>query len=168
MTSINIVTKTVGDLLIQHGNGIPDHEAPKGSIYTDNNTAVRYHNVDGSTNWTYNTLIKGVITPPQITSDQNNYNPVGIAPFVLMRLSVDTERIITGINSTGFGDGDLLFLSNISTGNSEKIKLLNDSALSIASNRFLMNGNDSKVDPQTITTLIRDVTSDKFRLLIEK
>lgn len=33
------------------GNGTPDHTAPIGSVYTDLDTGLMYHNVDGGTTW---------------------------------------------------------------------------------------------------------------------
>lgn len=51
MATTNLISKTLGDILIQTGNGIPDHTAPKGSVYTDQDTGVRYINLDSSTTW---------------------------------------------------------------------------------------------------------------------
>ena len=42
---------TSGDFLIQIGNGVPTHEAPKGSKYTDLDTGKTYENLAGATVW---------------------------------------------------------------------------------------------------------------------
>lgn len=39
----------------------------------------------------------GVISPAQITSDQNNYNPSGVSTAAIIRLNLDAARTITGL-----------------------------------------------------------------------
>lgn len=46
-----ITTLTAGYLFIQAGHGIPNHVAPKGSQFTDIDTAILYFNKDGSSDW---------------------------------------------------------------------------------------------------------------------
>lgn len=85
------------------------------------------------------TLGGGVISPPQITGNVNNYEPNdAVAPTNLLgryslvwKLSTDTERNITGI-AGGF-DGKLLILLNEGDHN---IILKHASASSIAANRI--------------------------------
>ena len=46
-----ITTLTAGYLFIQAGHGIPNHVAPKGSQFTDIDTAILYFNKDGLSDW---------------------------------------------------------------------------------------------------------------------
>ena len=51
MASSNIKSVSVGLILIQSGNGTPNHISTKGSIYIDLNTANEYINKDGVSTW---------------------------------------------------------------------------------------------------------------------
>jgi hypothetical protein len=51
MATTNLISKSLGDTLVQTGNGTPDHTSPIGSLYTDQNTGTLYKNNDGSTAW---------------------------------------------------------------------------------------------------------------------
>jgi hypothetical protein len=51
MATTNLISKSLGDILTESGNGSPDHVSPKGSIYTDKNSAKIYQNIDGGTTW---------------------------------------------------------------------------------------------------------------------
>ena len=39
----------------------------------------------------------GVISPPQITANQNDYNPTGVATASVLQLSSDASRTVTGL-----------------------------------------------------------------------
>lgn len=47
MATTNLISKSLGNTLLQSGNGIPDHTAPDGSLYTDITNAELYVNVGG-------------------------------------------------------------------------------------------------------------------------
>ena len=49
-----ITTLTAGYILIQAGHGIPNHAAPKGSQFTDVDTATLYFNKNGLSDWEVN------------------------------------------------------------------------------------------------------------------
>ena len=51
MATTNLISKSLGDILIESGNGSPDHTSPKGSIYSDKDSGSVYKNTDGSTAW---------------------------------------------------------------------------------------------------------------------
>lgn len=51
MATTNLVSKTLGGILQQTGNGTPDHTSPIGSQYTDQDTGSFYINTDGATAW---------------------------------------------------------------------------------------------------------------------
>lgn len=73
----------------------------------------------------------GDITPSQITSDQNDYNPTGLSTASILRLSSDAARALTGLQ--GGSDGRVLHIYNVGSFN---ITLTNASASSSAANRF--------------------------------
>lgn len=49
MATSNLSSKSLGDILLQSGNGTPNHSSPKGSLYTDQDTATLYINTSGTT-----------------------------------------------------------------------------------------------------------------------
>jgi len=51
MASILMYSAQVGGVFIQSGRGIPSHISPKGSEYTDIDTAIIYENIDGIAKW---------------------------------------------------------------------------------------------------------------------
>ena len=51
MATTNLISKSLGDILLESGNGSPDHTSPKGSIYSDKDTGIVYKNNDGGTVW---------------------------------------------------------------------------------------------------------------------
>jgi len=52
MPTSNLRSKTLGDILIQSGQGTPDHIASKGSFYTNETTGIIHSNLDGISGWT--------------------------------------------------------------------------------------------------------------------
>lgn len=80
-------------------------------------------------------VLSGVISPPQITSDQNNYNPAGLASANVVRLSTDGIRTITGLAAQSAGT--VLLLCNAGA---FEIQFANESASSTAANRFATGG----------------------------
>lgn len=53
-----------------------------------------------------------VLTPSQIVADQNNYNPPGVDDAIVLRLSSDAARTITGLRTDKI-KGRWLLLSNV-------------------------------------------------------
>lgn len=51
MATTNLKSKTLGLVLVQSGDGTPDHTAPRGSYYTNKTTGTTFINTDGSTGW---------------------------------------------------------------------------------------------------------------------
>jgi len=51
MATTNLISKSLGDILTESGNGTPDHTSPLGSLYTDKDTGKLWRNTDGTTNW---------------------------------------------------------------------------------------------------------------------
>lgn len=99
------------------------------------------------------------ITPPQITADQNNYNP-GTAP--VWRLSSDAARNITGIAAPSPEMPRWLFLVNVGAFN---IVLKNQDVASQAANRIITGtGADLTIGPDARATLWYDPDSDRWRV----
>jgi hypothetical protein len=60
MATSNLISKSLGSVLTQSGNGSPNHIAVKGTIYVDQTTSILYVNVDNSTSWVeYNKVSYG-------------------------------------------------------------------------------------------------------------
>lgn len=51
MATTNLISKSLGDILTESGNGTPDHISPKGSLYTNKDSGYLYQNRDGNTQW---------------------------------------------------------------------------------------------------------------------
>jgi hypothetical protein len=51
MATTNLISKSLGDLLTESGNGTPDHTSPMGSLYTDKDTGNVWRNTDAGTTW---------------------------------------------------------------------------------------------------------------------
>lgn len=78
-----------------------------------------------------------IINPAQITATQNNYNPSGWASAVVVRLSSDATRSITGFAAPEDGDGVFRLLVN---SGGQTITLEHSDAGSDADNRILGPG----------------------------
>lgn len=92
--------------------------------------------------------LTGDITPPQITSDQNNYNPSGLSTASVLRLDANPAVNITGL--AGGDDGRIIVIINVGT---FTITLKDNSTLSLAQNRFKLNG-DIVISPGEGVVLI--------------
>jgi hypothetical protein len=103
--------------------------------------------------------ITGVVSPAQITADQNNYSPSGLGTSNVLRLSSDAARSITGVNA-GAG-GALLTIVNVGLFG---ITLVNDSGSSSASNRFAL-GSDLTIPAGRGTHIWYDAISSRWRTI---
>lgn len=112
------------------------------------------------TNITEDLALTGDISPAQITADQNDYNPTGLATASVIRLSGDSSfRTITGL--AGGADGRVVMLHNIS---SNSILLANQNTASTAANRFDLGGMNLPLLGGNLITLQYDSTSSRWRL----
>jgi hypothetical protein len=80
--------------------------------------------------------LSGDISPSQITANQNDYNPSGLANASVLRLSSDASRNITGLH--GGSDGRIIVLQNIG-GNDLVVQ--SEHTGSSAANRFALAAN---------------------------
>lgn len=79
--------------------------------------------------------LAGVIAPAQITSNQNDYNPAGLASASVLQIASDAARSVSGL--AGGAEGRIVALINIG---SQPVTLLDDNTASVSSNRFLLGG----------------------------
>ena len=117
--------------------------------------------VDGGAGYTLGADIyfSGDISPAQITSNQNDYAPTGLATASTLRLSTDASRDITGL--TGGADGRIIIIANIG---SYPIVLINSSVSSSAANRFLLFS-DTTINSNQDVIMQYDSTSSRWRLI---
>jgi hypothetical protein len=101
---------------------------------------------------------RGDVTPAQLTADQNDYNPTGLADAVVLRLDTNAQRTITGL--AGGADGRVLVLVNVGAQN---LILADESASSTAANRFALDA-ALTVWPDTAVHLLYDATVSRWRV----
>ncbi len=80
-------------------------------------------------------MLTGVISPSQITSNQNDYAPTGFSAALTLRLSSDASRNITGL--AGGAEGRAVIIHNVGV---QGIVLTDQDSASTAANRFLLGG----------------------------
>ena len=97
----------------------------------------------------------GVISPAQITANQNDYAPTGLATAAVIRVSSDAVRRITGLDSTGLSAGPLRTIVNVG---SHPIVLSNADTGSATNNRFNLGSHDVVLAPDQAITLWLDVS----------
>jgi hypothetical protein len=51
MATTNLISKSLGDILTESGNGTPDHTSPLGSLYVDKDTGKLWRNIDSGSSW---------------------------------------------------------------------------------------------------------------------
>lgn len=106
MATTNLISKSLGDILTESGNGTPDHISPRGSLYVDKDSGLLYQNTDGSTTWmalatiayghgyyqdnTTQTTIGTINTWTAVGNNLTEGNSVGFSA------STDTLVLITG------------------------------------------------------------------------
>lgn len=104
-------------------------------------------------------IVSGVISPSQITAQQDNYSPTGLSTASVLRLTSDASRDITGI---ALGQaGKVLLIHNIGVQN---IVLKDESASSTAANRFALVG-DITLTGDESTLIQYDAVSSRWRAL---
>lgn len=103
--------------------------------------------------------LPGDITPAQITANQNNYNPTGLADASVVRASTDASRNITGL--AGGEDGRIIMFYNVG---SQDIVFKNEDSNSTAANRFLFGADFTLTQDKTLT-IQYDATVSRWRIL---
>lgn len=109
----------------------------------------------------------GHLAAPQLTANQNNYNPTGQGAVLVLRLTSDADRSVTGIvpttsTMTTTPEGRFLFVYNVNS-SAATITLVNSSASSTAANRFQV-GADIVLTANGPGTLLQyDDTAHRWR-----
>jgi len=116
-----------------------------------------YEAIDGPTLVT--ALFANVISPTQITSNQNDYNPTSLSTATAVRISTDASRDVTGLQ--GGAAGRVLLLINAGSFNAV---LKAESASSSAANRFALTY-DLTLLPGWMALLWYDSTSSRWRMV---
>ena len=102
--------------------------------------------------------LNAAISPAQITSNQNDYNPSGILTANTLRLSTDASRNITGLSNAG-DQGRWMIIHNVG---SNSIILKDEDAGSLATNRFAL-ASDIILQADQVTQLWYDGTNSRWR-----
>lgn len=103
-------------------------------------------------------VVKGTLSPAQITANQNNYAPTNFADAFHLRLSVNADRDMTGL--AGGGDGRIIIVTNISA--LGILTLKNEDAASTAANRFSFPTANIPIKQNESLILRYDVTSSRW------
>jgi hypothetical protein len=144
-----------GDLLTHNGSTtVRKAVGANGTVLTADSATS-----DGLRWGTVAALTQVVLTPPQLTADQNDYNP-GTAN--VYRLSSDAHRVITGM--VAGTDGEVRYLLNVGT---QDIELSNENVLSAAANRFIVAGPSSlmTLGVSDWTIALYDTITARWRVL---
>lgn len=108
-------------------------------------------------------LLTGVITPSQITGDQNDYAPTGHATAFVLRLSSDALRNLTGL--AGGAAGRAVWLQNVGA---QTVVLVHESGSSTAANRFSLGGSNVQVRAGNSMLLRYDGTLSRWVALYQR
>ncbi len=104
--------------------------------------------------------LSGDISPAQITANQNDYNPTGLADAAVLRLSTDASRNITSI--AGGADGRVLLIHNVGAFNI--VLKDDDGATGTAGNRFALS-TDITLLPDQSALIQYDSTTSRWRMV---
>ena len=104
----------------------------------------------------------GIITPPSLAANQNDYNPAGLAGASVLRQDISTAVTITGLAAQPAGT--LLCFQNVSVA-FEPITISNESGLSVVANRFNLPGGAAWYIPfRGAITFIYDGTLSRWMI----
>jgi hypothetical protein len=130
--------------------------SPDGSAWID---ALTLNKTTGAAKLNSALLLTGDISPSQITADQHDYNPAGLAQAAVLRLSTDASRNVTGL--AGGADGRIAAIVNAGT---NAIVLKDANTGSSAANRFSF-GADVTLAAKQCAVLWYDATDSRWKLL---
>lgn len=124
-------------------------------------------NTVGGGAWTTTSV---VLRPATLTGNVNDWAPSGITPGALIYISCGaSSRNITGIDSTGFSDGDVVHLFNRdSTSASQPFVLMEGNGSSAAGNQFLFRSASAaniSIPRRCGITLVYDGTDSGWRYI---
>lgn len=107
-------------------------------------------------------MISNVISPAQITADQDNYAPTGLSDAQVIRISGDSGfRAITGLSATSIFDGEEKRIVNVG---SYPIYFPGEHPDSTAANRFDLSS-DFILFPKDSAFVVYDATASRWRII---
>jgi hypothetical protein len=142
--------------------GLVGSDAFKLKVSGDGSAWVEAFNIDqttGNLSLPRGLALTGVVSPPQLTANQNDYNPTGIATASVLQLSSDASRTVTGL--AGGAEGRVVSLINIG---GQPIVLPDESTSSSAANRFTL-GASLTIPAKQAAMLRYDGTAARWRLI---
>lgn len=152
-----VVTIAQGQTTISGGNIVQHPSAPFLGLLAQLVSPVFL----GTVNISQAMQLGGVLTPAQITSNQNNYSPAGFTTgATIIRLSTDASRTVTGLAAVA--DGGVKILQNVG---SFDLVLSDADAGSTAANRFSFGANRTLKAGRSVL-LIYDGTASRWRDLV--
>lgn len=141
----------------QYENCIIDDFRVEETVRSASYIQMMYKNGIGLFDRAYSEL---TVSPSQITSNQNNYNPTSFGDANTLRLSSDATRTITGFNESSVVTSKTL--TNVGSYN---IILAHESSSSSASNRILCPDEvDILLPPRKSTRMSYDPVSTRWRV----
>jgi hypothetical protein len=142
--------------------GLIGSDAFKLKVSADGSAWVEAFNIDQTTGnlaLPRGLILTGIVAPPQITANQNDYNPTGAATAAVLQVSSDASRTVTGL--AGGAEGRVVSLINIG---SQPIVLADESTSSSAANRFAL-GAGLTVAAKQAAMLRYDGAAARWRLI---
>jgi hypothetical protein len=130
--------------------------SPDGSSWTE---AFNIDQASGNLTLPRALSLTGVIAPAQITTDQNDYNPAGLAAASVLQISSNAARSVSGL--AGGAEGRCLTVINVG---SQPVTLLNENASSSASNRLTL-GADLTISAKQAAILRYDGTAARWQAI---
>jgi hypothetical protein len=169
------ILTTLGDLIVRDGSGparlgvgaegtflkivggVPAYGAGSGALTDHDHSVVGQGGPDVVVGEKF--ALKGDISPAQITTNQNDYNPAGLADASTLRINSDAARTITGL--AGGEDGRLMIVHNVGAFG---IMLSHEDGGSTAANRFSVGANYT-IPANKAVVLQYDSTSSRWRIV---
>lgn len=157
--TVRTITGTANEITATNGDGVsgnPTLSLPSALTFTGKTiTGGTYASMTASGSFT----VSGILSPSQITADQNDYNPTNLSTAAVLRLNTDASRNLTGL--AGGADGRVILIHNVG---SFALVLKDESASSTAGNRFALNA-DVSLGADSSTMLQYDSTSSRWRAI---
>jgi hypothetical protein len=155
------LTAGADDLTISLAGGVGDMLA---SIYDPSNLQLDVYDKANETG--IEQITGSIITPPTLTVTTNDYNPAGFSTANMIRQNINANnRQLTGLLAPAVGVNRIVFINNIN-GSGQDLRLVHNSALSSAANRFLLrDGGGRSLKPNQTAAFWYDHISQRWRPL---
>ena len=87
--------------------------------------------------------VSNIITPAQLTTNTDNYNPTGLATCNVIRQDISASIELSGLEAPASGVNKVIWFQSITTAN-RNIKFMHNSSSSSVGNRFFLRDNGNK------------------------